>query len=121
LTHGVPVADFSACRVTAELRRRGSIPVLVLVVAVAGCGGSPYRGYGADGTVDCLSRNGAVVSGKDASPVARNAAGGGFKVTRGGKTLNIAFGKDPQDAAAIRDSIESAGGNAALYVKGNAG
>ena len=120
LAHGVPVAGFYAGRVTAELRRRGSIPALVLVAAVAGCGGSPYRGYGPDGTGVCLGRNGAVITVKDASAAARGAAGGGFKVTISGKTLNIAFGKDPQDAAAIRDSIDSAGGNAALYVKGNA-
>jgi hypothetical protein len=84
---------------------------------LAGCGASSAF-YSPAATEACLLKAGATVDRADADALAAGA--NGYLVTLNGKSLNVAFGHDGDESAAILDAYEAAGGNTALYRKGNA-
>src|SRR5215204_124108 len=96
------------------------IKVALPVGVAAGCGGGG-KTYSDSATQSCLKRAGATITVRDADEVARDAGGGGYQVRLRGKILNIAFGRDLNEAKQLLDIYQSVGGSeAGLYRTRNA-
>jgi hypothetical protein len=99
--------------------RFAAIPAAAVLV-VTGCGGGSGKTYSASATEACLLEAGAKVDPSGADLIAQDASGGGAEVVIDGKILNIAFGKDSDEATDMLAQYKAVGGNTALYKKESA-
>jgi hypothetical protein len=77
--------------------------MLVLVLVVAGCGGS--KSYSRASTKACLVERGAKIGGK-LDFVATTASGGAFVANLGDNFVKVAFGADANEAQQIQDAYQ---------------
>jgi hypothetical protein len=75
----------------------------VLLLVVAGCGGS--KSYGLDDTRACLTQRGAKIGGK-LDFVASTATGGAFVASLGDNSVRLVFGQTESDAQQIQQAYE---------------
>jgi hypothetical protein len=81
------------------MRRVAVLSMVLVVIAVAGCGGGSSS-YTLDDTRDCLSSRGAQIGG-DLDFVATTATGGAFVATFGDNSVKLVFGETEDDAEKI--------------------
>lgn len=95
---------------------------LLLLAAVAGCGGGKSSLFDAIETQACLERNGVRVDRADADYIALDAVNGGYLVTVGQTKVNVSFYRNSSDAHDHLRPYEAFGGSQGpkLYTKGNA-
>lgn len=93
--------------------------VVILVSAVAGCGGSPV--YGRDASAACMPKQAAISSVStrrdDLDSIAQAASGGAISVKFGsGNFANVAFARTGRDAGRTYNAYKAAGAELAVEV-----